>query len=297
MADRDPLQDLHDLAGLVEHQVRPLPVAEVRARGTRRRRRRHAAIAGVAMVAALAAGGGVALSSGVGRTDGPPPIARSGPATAIPSTVRTISADNLPKPSDLPKPQGGGRIREYDTNARPIDQVSVCLPEGLGGLGATGVVSRSFKTIYDYGPGEQPDPKAPLVEDPTDYAVALQFPDPAAAERAMTTYQGWLDACRDGRGPDNDLRMIGGSFDWTPVAVPEGRAEVIEVVYRDKDSTSDDAYWESSGLTLVEDRLMITVHISYAIESTFTLDVADDEGGFPHPQLGLIAASAERLAR
>jgi hypothetical protein len=58
VADHDPLQELRSLVETATgRQVHPLPVEEVRARGTRRRRRRHAAVAGSALLVALLVGG------------------------------------------------------------------------------------------------------------------------------------------------------------------------------------------------------------------------------------------------
>ena len=40
------------------------------------------------------------------------------------------------------------------------------------------------------------------------------------------------------------------------------------------------AFHESVGLTVLEDRMMITVHLFYTDESPYSLNVDDDEGGF-----------------
>lgn len=294
MADQDPLQQLRSLVETVEHEARPLPVEEVRARGTRRRRRRHAAVAGGVLAVALAVGGGTLLSSGGRSSLDPPPIARQGPVTAAPSPVRTVTSANLITGSDLPALEGGGTVAEYRDNARPVDRVSVCLPDGLGPLGATAAVSRSYKEVYP----DRPALEGPLAEEPSSYAVALQFPDAATAASALQTYEGWVEDCRAGRGAGADLEVLEQlGFAWTRVPAPGGRGEVAEVVYREPGSRSQDAYWESTGLTLVGDRLMVTVHVFYSSESSFVLDATTTDGGFAHPQLGLVRAAAKRLAR
>ena len=292
MADHDPLQELRSLVETAEHEARPLPVEEVRARGTRRRRRRHAAVAGAALAVALVVGGGTLLNGGGRASLDDPPVARSGTVTAAPSPVRTVTPANLIAPSDLPAPEGGGTIEEYRAHARPLDRVSVCLPRGLGALGATAALSRSYKEVYP----DRPALEGPLADEPSSYAVALQFPDAAAATAARKTYEGWVDDCRAGRRAGAHLEVLKqlGS-DWTRVPAPGGRGEVAEVVYREPASRSQDAYWESTGLTLVGDRLMVTVHLFYGSESSFVLNPNATDGGFAHPQLGLVRAAAKRL--
>jgi hypothetical protein len=293
VADRDPLQELRSLVEAAEHQARPLPVEEVRARGTRRRRRRHVAVAGAALAVAIVVGGGTLLDGGGRSSLDDPPVARSGAVTATPSPARTVTAANLIAPSDLPAPEGGGRVEEYRQHARPLDRVSVCLRHGLGDLGATAALSRSYKEVYP----DRPALEGPLADEPSSYAVALQFPDTAAAAAARKTYEGWVDDCRAGRGAGADLKVLEqlGS-DWTRVPAPGGRGEVAEVVYREPGSRSQDAYWESTGLTTVGDRLMVTVHVFYGSESSFVLNPNTTDGGFAHPQLGLVRAAAKRLA-
>jgi len=294
VADHDPWRDLRGLVETVEHETHPLPVEEVRARGTRRRRRRHAAVAGGILAVALVVGAGAVLDGAARSSLDPPPVANSGAVTAAPSPVRTLTGANLVAASDLPRPDGGGRVREYAGNARPADRVSICLADGLRSLGATATLSRSFKESYP----NQPALEGPLANEPSSYAVALQFPDEAAAAAAMRTYKGWVEDCRAGRGAATGLEVIKRlGWDWTRVPAPGARGEVAEVVYREPRSGSEDAYWESTGLTLLRDRLMITVHVFYGSESPFVLDATATDLGFPHPQLGLVGAAAKRLAR
>jgi hypothetical protein len=205
-----------------------------------------------------------------------------------------VTSANLITGSDLPALEGGGTVAEYRDNARPVDRVSVCLPDGLAPLGATAAVSRSYKEVYP----DRPALEGPLADEPSSYAVALQFPDAAAAAAALRTYEGWVEDCRAGRGAGADLEVLEQlGFAWTRVPAPGGRGEVAEVVYREPGSHSQDAYWESTGLTLVGDRLMVTVHVFYSSESSFVLDATTTDGGFAHPQLGLVRAAAKRLAR
>jgi hypothetical protein len=79
-------------------------------------------------------------------------------------------------------------------------------------------------------------------------------------------------------------------------AADPAQAEVSEVGYQRDGSSGQSAFFESVGLTVLEDWMMITVHIFYSDESPYSLDVDNDEAGFAHPQLGLIAAAAKRLS-
>ena len=71
--------------------------------------------------------------------------------------------------------------------------------------------------------------------------------------------------------------MLRPSFDWTPVVVEPAEAEVAEVVYQDDDSSDQNAYFESIGLTMLEDRMMITVHTFYTDESPYSVNIEEDE--------------------
>jgi hypothetical protein len=86
------------------------------------------------------------------------------------------------------------------------------------------------------------------------------------------------------------------SFDWTPVAVEPAQAEVAEIVYQDDHSSDHNAYFESTGLTVLDDRMMITVHTFYTDESPYSVNVEEEEAGFAHPQLGMVEAAARRLS-
>ncbi len=153
----------------------------------------------------------------------------------------------------------------------------------------------SFRAV---GSGSNP-PSSPLASQPTSYVVTLQFDDATAARRASVTYRGWVSACRAADKTTDGVRLRSGGTDWTTVPAAPGTAEVAEVVYRGPGSSGDTAFWESSGLVLVGDRLAVTLHLFSAPESVYTLAsrADDEEAGFPHPQRGLTAAAATALAR
>jgi hypothetical protein len=215
--------------------------------------------------------------------------------SAVSQPPRTLTDANLIKVADLPPPIGGGKLIEDHRNARSLDHLSICQSEPLTALRASAIKSRSFRARYPRG--ERPFPRSSLDDEPDSYAVALQFQDPTAAQRAKWTYQSWLSNCAAGMQPPKDVKDVRQNFDWTPVAADPAQAEVAEISYRQAGSASPNAFFESVGLTVLQNRMMITVHLFYADESLYSLDLDDDEAGFAHPQLGLIAAAAKRLSR
>ena len=224
----------------------------------------------------------------VGCTPTSPP-----PPPPTPSAVRTITDANLISAVDLPVPSDGD-IREFSEHARPTDRASIC-QQPLAELGAAQILSRSFKYTYGYSP--KPNSNVPLANEPSTYTFALQFADPSAAEQARQTYKSWIDTCRSGDPKRGPYELVERGFDWTPITVTAGSAEVAEVVYRRAGSKNDKDYWESSGLTVVEDRMMITIHLYYTNESLFILHPEEDQEGYPHPQLGLVRIAADQLTR
>jgi hypothetical protein len=214
--------------------------------------------------------------------------------TASSPQSRTITEANVIKASDLPSPIGGGKIVPYDHKARSLDELSVCQPKPLTALGASMMKSRSFQARY--APGNQPFPHSSLDNKPDTYAVVLQFLDPAGAQRAKTIYDSWVTSCEGGNDLPEGIRTLHRSFGWTSLAADPAQAEVSEVAYQQDGSGSRYAFYESVGLTVVQDRMMITVHIFYTDESPYSLNVDDDEAGFAHPQLGLVEAAVKRLS-
>jgi hypothetical protein len=217
-----------------------------------------------------------------------------GPTSDSLSPKRTITDANLITAADLPPPIGGGKVLEDDRNARSLNHLSICQPQPLETLGASAIKSRSFRTRYPSG--DRPFPRSSLEDEPDRYAVVLQFADPSAAQRAKSIFESWVISCTASREPPRDIRWLRPSVDWTPVPADPAQAEVAELAYRLAGSAPN-AYHESVGLTVLQDRMMITVHLFYADESPYSLTVDDDEGGFAHPQLGLIEAAGRRLSQ
>jgi hypothetical protein len=219
-----------------------------------------------------------------------------GPTTVNtpPPPVRTLTDANLIKASDLPPPIGGGKMINYDRNARSLDEVSICQTQPLSALGAAEIKSRSFRSRY--AAGNRPFPRSSLDNQPDSYAIALQFADPAAAARAKSAIEGWVGSCIAGGELPNGAHVLRQNVEWTGVPADPAQTQVSEVVYQLDDSSSSNGYFESIGLTTLHDRMMITVHLFYTDESPYSLDLGEEEAGFAHPQLGLISAAVERLS-
>jgi hypothetical protein len=225
----------------------------------------------------------------------PPPAPTLGPSATATPPIRTISKANLIAAADLPSGIGGAKVIEYHRHARTLDQLSICQPQPLATLGASSMKSRSFKGRYPTG--DRPFPRSSLDKQPDRYAVVLQFADRNAAERAKSIYQSWVASCLASGAPAKGIKVLRPSFDWTPVVAEPAQAEVSEVVYQDNESSDHNAYFESIGLTVLEDRMMITIHIFYTDESPYSVDLGEEEAGFAHPQLGMIEAAAQRLSK
>jgi hypothetical protein len=225
----------------------------------------------------------------------PTPTSSTPTVTASPTPGRTLTDANMLSVDDVPEPLGGGKVSVDTRNARSPDHLSICEQEPFSTLGATGTLSRSFKDTYRGK--DRPFPHSVLDDQPDTYAVALQFIDAAAAERARAIIHGWVVSCQEGINVPDDVHVTTQGFDWAALTVRPGTAEIAEVVYRDRTSKSKNGIWESIGLTLVEDRLMVTVHLFYTDESPFSVNLDDDEAGFTHPQVTLVRESAIRLGK
>ena len=208
--------------------------------------------------------------------------------------MRTITDANLITAGDLPPAIGDGKVTEYDRNARSLNQLSICQPEPLSALGPTAIKSRSFHARYRSG--DRPFPRSSLDDEPDRYTVALQFSDPAAAQRAKSIYENWVTGCADRTDLPTGVHGMATSVDWSPVIADPAQAEVAEVAYHRDGSSGGNRYFERVGLTLLEDRMMITVYVFFTDESPYSVNLDEEEAGYAHPQLGLIDAAAKRLS-
>jgi hypothetical protein len=176
----------------------------------------------------------------------PSPAPTPEPSSSTPPQERAITDANLINAADLPSPIGGGKVVEYDHNARSLDQVSICQPQPLETLGATAMKSRSFRARYPSG--DRPFPRSALDNEPDRYGVALQFADPGAAQRAKSIYETWVINCGSGTELPNGIHVLQPRLDWTQASVADpAQAEVAEVVYRNDGSSDRYSFSRASG--------------------------------------------------
>jgi hypothetical protein len=286
------------------------------------RLRTPAAMLAAAALTVLSACGGEAAQPAEPASPGstppvssaPPPSASPGtasPGTASPPTAsptpagRSLTEANLLAAADIPSPDDSLTVKEVaERRGRRPGQISICFPAGAGDLGATQMESRNFRFVLadpDEGESEAdgPDPR-----DPSIYTVALQFPDAASAQQARKTIRGWVADCRKtlrASGTWRPIRASQESSAFHPVKVSgAGEGAWAEVpLYRAKTDRSDNGFFETVGLTLSGDRLMVTVDLLYGMDKISS----DQQGGDPDSgvpadrQFDLVKAAAKRLAR
>jgi hypothetical protein len=313
--------DLNGLAAYGASQASPAGPERVRSLADRRRRRRFGGLA-LATAAAVAVAGGVAVQSTLGADSGPE-VAAPPPATATPQPAPTpkaspgptdadtasasptpsassprapkstgpVSARNLLAPEDVPRVGRASVVVAGDGSEDSLGKSSVCIPDSPD-VKATEVVSRNF----GYS-----NPAARGNIKPTFYTQALQFRDEADAKRAYKTYKRWRDTCESvlyDRGYE-PLEMEVRPEEYK---VETGGQEVgtfLEWTYLAPDDTTGKFFFESIGLTRVDDRLMVTVMVVYAEDLARAYDPKGDvaAGEPPHEQFALITTAAQRLQR
>lgn len=255
----------------------------------------RALVAATALAAVVLAGCGAPASPAPdGGTGSPTPSAPGTP----PATTRSVTADNLLTTDDIPleDPVSMAVVEAPDGAGRDVAHSYICLPaDGFAMLGATSMVTRNF-TYQVIDAESYPYPDSPLKDQPTIYTQALQFADEPAAVKAAATYTGWVKACPDTLDQQGYTIDREQGFAPARVRVPGGRATVGMVAYvKPGDTDAENLYWESAGVTRVQDRLMVTITLSWGMDPPGTLDTSD--GDFIHPQVTLVEESARRLAR
>lgn len=284
---------LQELGADAERGAAPLDPARVRRLGSRRRHRRQAATAAVAAVVLLAGGGVLSQLPGQDGT-APPPVASAVPSPApttpapTPSPERTVGTAQLLRAQDVPTRGGPALEVAPEGTGRVPDEISACVPDGLGPLRATGRRARDFRY-----PGQE------LVAVQT---LALQFGDADAARAAEQVVDGWVDDCAatlEDHG--NTLLDAVGEPVRVGVVTPRGTSgefAVVPVHTQQGGESDQEGFFESLGVTRVGDRLMLTVEVVRGMDDNVSLQAGGDPGTEQpeHPQFGLVRAAAERLA-
>lgn len=231
-----------------------------------------------------------ACTPSTGSTDPSQP-----PTSAAPA--RSVTTANLLTVGDIPNddPMSRKVVEAADKAGRPVSESYICLPtNGLGSLGATSMVTRDF-TYKIIDAESDPYPDSPLKNKPSIYTQALQFPDEATATAARTTYAGWIKGCSATLTERGYIIDADQSLKLSTLKVKGAEAQAGMTAYVKPDAKdTEDLYWESAGITQVKDRLMITVTISWGMDSPGTFDTSD--GDFINPVALMTRPSVERLA-
>ncbi|MFP5282746.1 MAG: hypothetical protein ACLGIF_04775 [Actinomycetes bacterium] len=202
-----------------------------------------------------------------------------------PTSEPTEPAEEPTSPPAEPTPSPDPTVLPDEQTPAPGDQPT----SGPGG-GQTG------------NPGTEPtEPGDSPAPPPSVYSLALQFDSAAAAGKAYADVLDWPNSCA-ARLRDRGYRPLGTTADPSPVAVEvDGRrvGQFAEITYRAESDRSEAGWFESTGVTRVHDRLMITVSLVYGQDYNVSLDPdGDRQTGLPaHPQFALMTAAADRLAR
>ncbi len=277
--------------------------------GQRRSRvsRRRAVVPGLAAVALTA---GLALA-GCTSDAQPPTGSPSGSASAstdptvgnptptgTPPAARTVTDANLVAATQLlTAGKEKWRATAPDLGREP-DHPSVCVPdEGLAELAAKAAVRRNFRLARLAG-GEKNPGEEPFGQDPTVYTVALQFDTSQAAAAAYGTLRSWLDDCTATIEDRGDAAIRAGES-WYAVrtGVKGAKAGFSEAVWYPRESKSESAYFESTGIALVGDRVALAVTLAHGMDYNVAYDPKGDKdlGLPPHPQYKALSAAAQRL--
>ncbi len=121
----------------------------------------------------------------------------------------------------------------------------------------------------------------------------------ARPRRRYLTYRDWLNGCAKTIKKRGD-EPLGTGGSWIPVTkVANGKGGFSEQLWRAAADTSEAGYFESVGVTLVGDRMAVTVSLVYGqdyngVSYTEKKDPVTELP--PHPQFGLVKAAAQRLS-
>lgn len=255
-------------------------------------------VAGVVVTTGLLRGGSESVSPPAAATNSaekptdPSPAPSTGPTS---QPARRVTDKNLMTTDDVPVEdrQTTVAVVAKAGAGRWVNEMSVCWATvGRTDLGVVNAVQRNFRyEILD--PQGAPDP-GPLRNQPVIYTQALQFADAAAATKARDVYAGWLAKCPAELKAKGYAVVPDQGITNQRVSVDGGEALVSEVAYqRPGGADEETAFWESVGLTVVKDRLMVTVYLHYGEDFNVSFD--ESEGDLQHPQLALVESAAERL--
>lgn len=195
-----------------------------------------------------------------------------------------------PEPTDPPTDEPGEPTASPDTSA-PSDGDPTSSRGRVPADPAPGRETSGGPTDPDQS-AEDPPARAGV------YTTVLQFADARTADKAYERILDWRKDCEDTLA-DRGYRLLDSG--WRVPVTVDGRrvGEFVEVTYRRSGDSSGSRTFESTGVALVADRVMVTVSVVSGEDYQVSLDPEGDRqtGQSAHPQFALIRAAAERLVR
>ncbi|GAA3667744.1 hypothetical protein GCM10022237_29520 [Nocardioides ginsengisoli] len=180
--------------------------------------------------------------------------ARDGGAPAAGAPRPALSTETLLTDSETEYDSGADWFRTGSGEGDGQDAFNPCAAQSLTGTGATTVVRADYE-LRNSGAG------APEVTG--DYLVEVvgQYDDEAAATRAWTTINGWLEECAARPADLTSYRTL----QTRKVAIPETDAVITEAhvgpVPKEVDPNGDAAYLVETGVVRKGDRVVVLTSV------------------------------------
>lgn len=222
------------------------------------------AVAALAAPALLAACG---TDSSRGAADDPAPTpSASAPA---PLTTRVLLTDDDTVYSD-----GADWFRTSAVEGDGQDAFNPCAGESLEGTGATSVVRADFELR------NTAEPATPVTGDFLIQVIG-QYDDAAAAEKAWSQVNGWLEECTARPAELTEYRAL----QTRKVVVPDSDAVITDSHYgpvpKDVDPHGDAAHIMETGVLRQGNRLVVLTSVIIGQDYNFL----DEDGGTPVNQM------------
>lgn len=259
MSDQDPIDKLSRFGTGFSSGTggdMPLSAADVRRRGDQIRRRRTALVAGASALAVAAVAVPIfAVVGGNPKDDGP------GPAED-PNEVQPLSTGVLLTDDDTVYSDGADWFRTSAFEGDGQDAFNPCARESLEGTGATSVVRGDFELR------NTEDPDAPITGDFLVQVVG-EYDDEAAAAKAWSTVNGWLEECRPRPAGVSEYRAL----QTREVVVPGSDAVITDSHYgpvpKEVDEFGDAAYIMETGVLRQGNRVTVLTSVIIGQDYTF----------------------------
>jgi len=288
----DPLAQLRSLAESGSRRAAPLPSARVREMGARRHRRRIVAtVVAASLAVVVAAGGALAAADQLVGAQRPQPSTPSEaetpnepePPESAPPSAPTLTQADLVLADQLGQYFDRGWAVVDTQEGVGAGVVSVCQRGGLDTLGDP--IAAWRRDFVWRGDGEL-----------TIRSAALEFADEVAAGAAYQTLRSWIDSCRSAV-LDRGFDRFESAGTWYDVDVADGEGSFYApYLYGPVPDLPDYGYWDSQGVVLVGNRVLLVSMVDPNTEFHVSYDDNDDTGLPLHPFIDALPAAATQLA-